>query len=267
MLKYYESNGRKRYAKTLYKPTRPDWVHKIISKYVKNKVPYFFQFAKGKTEDQTEAFGDGMIDRLSQLIPKSRLKFNFTTKNIGKFDHNILLKNKNIKPNKTVVELFIHEISTLKFNKSGEDSSTNYFAVFDNVRNIMLSTKYFEDDIVDMLVVYLFKEKKATNKKAFWTIYGDIVYEHIKQNLDENIGWCEHCHKRYYRIRKDQKFCSTACARAPKKPHREITCIDCGKTFVASGKANRRTRCDECMKKHDKEIRHKRYLQKISLSN
>ena len=43
-----ETNFTIDYAKTLFKPTRPDHVDKILKRYGRDKVPYFFRYAKDK---------------------------------------------------------------------------------------------------------------------------------------------------------------------------------------------------------------------------
>lgn len=85
------------YAKTLYKPVRPDWVNEIISKHVKSRVPHFFQYAKGKEINQVEERGLNTVDRIKSLTPIQKLNFNFKNDNVGKFDYRFLLKTKKLK--------------------------------------------------------------------------------------------------------------------------------------------------------------------------
>ena len=55
-------------AKTLYMPKRPEHIHALISTYTQKKLPHFFQYAKGKTESQTEPRSQSFVDQLDQMI-------------------------------------------------------------------------------------------------------------------------------------------------------------------------------------------------------
>lgn len=174
----------------------------------------------------------------------------------------MLLHNADAKYHKDIASKFIQLVSTLKFNQFAENNYTNYYAIFDAVKKEMLTLGYDTDTIVDTLVLHLFANKRNSKKKAFWVIYGDEVYSHLKYNLDENTAWCERCHKRFYKTRKDQKYCSSNCSKFVKAVTKEKCCIDCGKPFVVSSKANRRIRCDDCTAKHRKETLHNNYMKR-----
>lgn len=75
-------------AKTLYTPTRPKEIHKIISSYTKAKVPDFFQYAKDKFPHQVEEPNQSTMNRIAAKIPGPKIKF---SKSISKFDYRMLM--------------------------------------------------------------------------------------------------------------------------------------------------------------------------------
>ena len=172
----------------------------------------------------------------------------------------MLLHNNRATLNEAVVERFIKLTSSLNFNQTGAEGLSNYHAVFDAVREEMLTLPYTEQEIVDALVIYLFSEKRNSKKRAFWTIYGDVVYQNLRRNIDENSVICPTCGQRFIKTRKDQTYCCTACRQVTKK--KRSFCIDCGKEISTKGKANRKVRCDACAKKRKAELQHIRYMAK-----
>ena len=61
-----ENNFTIDYAKTLYKPKRPNNINKTISKYTTSKVPHFFIYAKDKTRKQVEKRNNSIVNRLEK---------------------------------------------------------------------------------------------------------------------------------------------------------------------------------------------------------
>lgn len=103
-------------------------------------------------------------------------------------------------------------------------------------------------------------------KKAFWTLFGDIVYQNICKNIDDSFVQCERCHKRFYRKRKDQIYCDK-CTGYQKKGVKTLICCDCGKEFEICGVVKNKKRCDICQNKRDKENNLKRVKKCISKRN
>lgn len=247
-----ENNFTIDYAKTLYKPTRPEWVNKIITKYTKNKVPNFFQYAKGKDKSQVENTGINTVDRIKELIPQQKLSFNFKNDNVGKFDYKLLMKNPNIEVDDEVIERFKTVSSNLKFN-STDGIALNYQVVYETARNEIMSDKYTIDDIVDMLVEDLFHRRRTEKKKAFWEMFDDVVYNHLVENVPNGFVQCEHCQKRFRQETPGQKYCKSCLRRElGKKKTKTVACEDCGKLIEVSTKHNHHIRCEECAKRREK---------------
>jgi arsenate reductase-like glutaredoxin family protein len=77
------------YAKTLYKPIRPKNIDKIIKAHTKNKVPYFFIYAKDKTKEQVSKKNNSLVNRLEHFVPNQRLIFK--SDQSEKFDYRNLM--------------------------------------------------------------------------------------------------------------------------------------------------------------------------------
>ncbi len=242
------------YAKTLYKPDPPKEVSQKINKYIKEKVPYFFKFAKGKEDCQVNEINNSTINRIYKLYKPKNLNFNFKQSNIGKFDYHTLLHDFNAECIENVALKFKELSSALNFNKLGEDSLNNYFSVFDECKKELLSLGYDINEIVDSLVIDLFHNRKTKNKKAFWFMFGDIVYKNIKNNIDNNSRLCSKCGKRFIKTKINQVNCSKCSKYTPVK-QKTIICQDCGTKFIVSS-SSRKTRCDKC-KNEERKLHNK----------
>ena len=159
-----------------------------------------------------------------------------------------MLKNSLDTYDTALIDKFNELVSSLRFNSHMGDNFNNYYAVFDEVKNKMAECCRDIDYVVDNLVIYLFSNPKKTKKRAFWIIYGDVVYEHLKENLDEKTYICQSCGKRFYRLGKYKVHCPN-CVKHHKatKKKNVITCVDCGKKVQLSPKSRNRIRCDDCL--------------------
>ena len=240
------------YAKTLYKPEEPDWVHDLILKYTRCKVPAFFKYAKNKNDDQIAELNDSTVNKIYRLFPPKRYRLNFKNTIKGKFDCKLLLHNQQAVCHQDVVDKFIKLTSTLKFNSVDANNCPNYFAVFDNVKAEMRKMPYDDNVILDSLIIYLFDTRKNSKKRAFWMIYGDEVYDNLKNNIDSKSTICPTCGNRFIKTRSDQKYCCVECRRKLKT--KNIICIDCGKEITTTRLATTKVRCDECAKKRRREL-------------
>lgn len=247
------------FAKTLYKPEPPDEVQALISKYTKTKVPAFFMYAKGKKKQQVKTISDSSVDRIHKLFKKRNINYNFRQSNIGIFDYKTLMSNPNAEFRQEVADKFKEISGKLNFNKMDDKKLYNKLAVYENAKAEMLEIGLDETTIVDSLIVELFNNRKTPKKKAFWTLFGDTVYENICANINDNFIMCEKCHKRFYRERITQKYCPK-CRGYQKQKIKTVVCCDCGKEFEAEIKANNQKRCSACQ--HIKQLQY----QKSSMS-
>lgn len=249
------------YAKVLYKPKMPKPLSDRIHQYTNRKVPRFFVYAKGKPVSKTEEPTDNVIDRIAKLYKPKSLSFSFKNDNIGKFDYRTLLNGTLPDNAEQIVERYKEVVrEQLAFHKEPYDDSTNnYLAVYDDARSKIVDT--FPDnnimEIVDSIVYDIFEKHKSVNKKAFWTMFGDIVYENIKNNLHSNSDICQKCGKRYLRQIHNQKYCPK-CQGYIKRRSKIVMCCDCGKEFSVRP-SSRRIRCDDCHKAERRRINRNNY--------
>ena len=242
------------YAKTLYKPEPPQEVVNIINKHIKSKVPNFFKYAKNKTDNQIEELNNSTVNRIQEIYKSKNLNFNFKDSNIGKFDYHTLLSNYNAIYIKEICDKFKELSTTLNFNKMGEDSLNNYFAVFDDCKNQLLNLGYSKNEIVDSLIIDLFNNRKTDKKKAFWIMFGNVVYYNIKNNLDKNSAICNKCGKRFIKSKCNQIHCDK-CTKYTQKKNKTIICQDCGKEIIVDS-LSKSIRCNDC--KRVKQLEYQR---------
>ncbi|WP_459953967.1 RNA dependent RNA polymerase [Paenibacillus pini] len=215
------------YAKTLYKPTIPKEHKKTISSYVKNKVPHFFLYAKDKERDKVENVNGSTMNRISKSIVNKRM--NFRKINVEPFDYKMLMSNPNTEAITKISEYYtlldqenaVRGVKTVKLGYSG-DIVSEYIEIRSKIEK-RFSREFNIQEIVDSLVVYLFREKDSQYKTTFWRSFGDIVYENIANNLSK------------------------------RDLDNTIPCIICG--FRIEKKSNRAAYCGSCWKEKQRELK------------
>lgn len=242
------------YAKTLYKPLRPEWINTIITKYTKSKVPHFFQYAKNKKKSQVEDITNCAVDRIYKLFPKKNVKYNFKKDNVGKFNYQVLMHNPDTEFSQEIADTFKEVTSKLNFGNLNGEKDNGYMAVFDNARKKIVEDNHGLSiyDIVDSIIIDLFKNRHTPMKKAFWILFEDVVFENLENNLDTNYIQCEKCKTRFYKER-NQKYCPKCRGYQPQEI-KTITCQDCGKEVIVDARNMTKTRCDKCQSLRDKEL-------------
>ena len=214
-----EDNFTVDYAKTLFKPTRPDDINARVNALTGQKVPYFFCYAKDKESKQIEPKNNSVVNQLEDLITNKRMNF----KNMGSFDYRMLMacpKAHTDKLSNTIKSRF-DELSKkyrYAYVLSDEETPNHYikqqllFEMFDGESDT-------PSTVCDSLIYYLFVEKDTRSKTLFWMCFGDIVLDNIEYNLSCRSAICSVCGRRYFVNEKDlvEPYYCLKC-RNPKHP-------------------------------------------------
>lgn len=252
-------------AKTSYVPIRTPEAEEKITSYTSSKLPRFFLYAKDKTLKQVEPASGCVVDRIEGMYPKKPMRYN--TKRFGRFEYRMLMNNENMvytgsEEQKEIVDRYIETVSNLKFGSYDDEFFYNQYAVYEEAFNSIIE----EDDpyeVVDILIAYLFGAKHTAKKKAFWTLFGDIVYNNLKVNISENTGYCSKCYRRY----SPKDIRADLCPECFQKLYYVGKCPDCGCDVIIMRKQGgiQNTRCAECYNVYRKEVikqNRKKYYQK-----
>lgn len=236
-----------KYAKTLYKPTRPKDMNEEINSYTNNPLPHFFKYAKDKKERQITPVNLSFVNKLETMIPNPRLRF----KNIGldKIDYALMMNNPDIEfdlqltDNGRVVKEETDPVIVkyCEFDKlyylsldsalcsSGNDRSDAYMRlqtklsrIVTEIRSTLSQCGRDEDEVVDILVKYLYGNNRK-NKTALWLCYGDVIYRNLSEKL--------------------------------KYGKKEVQCVDCGEWFEVKVCDSETIRCASCRAEHLKRIK------------
>lgn len=237
-------------AKTLYMPTRPKDIDSKIKSFTKNKVPYFFKYAKDKDDTQVSAKNDTFVNILDKMIPNPRL--NFSNIDIADIDYKLMMNNVNIQfdiefnengqINEDMTDPLIvkyielnrkyhykinlkdMDIDTVKCNTvSSLRQSLMFKDIAKEIREELLKFGYSESQISDILVKYLYHIKKSKHKEVLWFCYGKYIYENLERNV--------------------------------KKPTKAIQCKECGEWFEVKTKATKSCRCFECQQARKRTLK------------
>ena len=247
-----ETNFTIDYAKTLFKPTRPDEVDKIIKRFGKDKVPYFFTYAKQKKLSQVKNLNDSTVNKIVKTIKDSKNMF-APIKNLGKIDYLMMLKNKqDIYFNEQVNSIFDSWNkkygNNIVFDEDDKNKS-NLNVIASEVKKDLHEIEQDDDKILNSLITFLYKKPSTRKKKLLWYVYGENIYNNLVENMkDDNTHVCHQCGKRT-----DENLVIGKCFDCRKTEMKEldgkrlIKCVDCGKEVVVSARS-RATRCEECAK-------------------
>ncbi|MFC8688173.1 hypothetical protein [Brevibacillus porteri] len=221
-----ENNFTIDYAKTLYKLKRPKDIGKQITQYTKKKVPHFFIYAKDKQSNEVEKSNDSVVNRLSKIIPNTRI--NFEAANLGKFNYKMLLSCNDIAIDNDIIALY----TELDLNKhfieieaNDRDFTGDNQFVYRDIRNQILELNSDVHYVVDVIVKYLYENKKSNHKTTLWSSFGDVIVSNLKKNLEERYGensiQCEVCFKRIEVTGNRKKYCDGCSEKIREKQNRE----------------------------------------------
>ena len=238
------NRGYKRYAKTLYKPTRPDVVHEKINSYTNKPLPHFFKYAKDKKSNQVCDANLSFVNKLESIIPNPRMSFK--SLGLGKIDYRLLMYDPDteIEVSLTANGRIIEEetnpviVEYNKFSKeyylaidstiysASENKSDSYMRaqlkyrhIANEIRSSLSKFGYSDVEIADILVKYLYDIRpNSMNKAALWICYGDIILENLKESF--------------------------------KLETKQVQCVDCGKWFNVNVFDSETCRCSECYEQY-----------------
>lgn len=196
------------YAKTLYKPTVPEEIIAKYKKYSGKKVPHFFIYAKNKTEEQVEEIGKCNIDRISNVVKSNRIVFKDL---LGTYSYKLLMsdpkKSIDIKNNgaKTILALYneLNDVNIRKMSHLDVDSmeidekkKTQLHLEYDTKKQKELFLEITNESIEYITDVLVKGLQDEINKDTLWRLFGDVIYDNLKNNLD-GTKICKRCNKRF----------------------------------------------------------------------
>jgi hypothetical protein len=211
-----ENNFTIDYAKTLYKPIRPNEVKSAIKEYTKYKAPHFFLYAKGKTKKEVEKVNDSLVNRLENIIPNPRI--NFMATNLGKFDYRLLMsgENVNVDLNKSIIDKYTEldlQKRFMEIKPHDEHSTGDNLYPYIDIRNQILASNKDVKYVVDVLIEYLYKYKNSSYKTTLWSSFGDVIVDNLKRNLKnkygEQIFRCTDCKEIIENTSNRKKYCNS----------------------------------------------------------
>lgn len=279
------------FAKTLYKPKRPNYIHDKITSFTNKKLPHFFTYAKDKTIDQVEDINNSFVNKLESKIINPRI--NSRSIGLKQIDYTKLVTNpdiecrvvfnKNGKINEELSDPMIVKYYELnrqyhfKVNMECAEitrgdllSNTQYKQdlffkrIANEIRLELSKFGYSESEIVDKLVKFLYYVKPSKHKSVLWFCYGKRIFENIEKNVKPKtkIIQCVECGKwEEVDIKASKSYrCEDCQKEADYTPidTKTIICIDCGKEVVVDSMASKTCRCQECQTIANRE-RYNRY--------
>ena len=244
-----ETNFTIDYAKTLFKPTRPEYADKILKEYGRQKVPHFFLYAKDKKDHQVEPINDSTINKIVKEIKDNKNMFK-PIKSLAALDyHKLLPPNTEEYSNDEINKVFDRWNKKYGNNINiGEDDDTNKNNLHVVAVQVKTDLNRVEPDdvkVLTSLVTFLYSKPSTRKKKLLWYIYGKEMYENLRQNVD-NRNICGQCG-----CRTGETLIRNKCFRCRQEEIKQlggkklIKCIDCGKDVIVES-SSRTNRCESC---------------------
>ncbi|MGG0774318.1 hypothetical protein ABE060_03390 [Bacillus rugosus] len=266
-----ENNFEIDYAKTLYKPTRPDHVDQRINSYLIGKqnkmVPHFFIYAKDKKIKNVRPKNKSVVNRLGERIPNNRINFKQLA---GEFDY------KKLKNKKATLGLD-QEVST-RFNElyklySKQQKELGTKGILLQIKDELLkdfSRKKVEDTMIVRTYTLLDRGKhwKAKQQKKQDVSRQDVEW-HVTKEIRETLlsikrdsSYITDILVEYLFKEKGSKqekgskhkdtlyncFGYNIVRNLKKNIRRAIKCVDCEREIEKG------TRCDKCQKERKREL-------------
>ncbi len=203
-------------AKTLYMPKRPEWFGPVVSIYTSCKLPAFFEYAKDKEGSQIENRNGSLVNKLYEKIPDRPL--NTRGMKLEPLNPLIMKSDGRMICSREVSDLYDH-LSTqyryMIYRKDEYQDNLRYVAC--KLRAAFRETGYSDETIADMLVQYLYGNKKRY-KQLLWFCYGQYLVNNIERNLK---------------------------ARGALQRNKYVQCIDCGE-WLEVPLSSKSKRCEKC---------------------
>jgi hypothetical protein len=214
-----ENNFTIDFAKTLYMPSRPKEVNEIISKYIKARVPQFFIYAKDKEKDKVEPLNDSTVNKLNKIVPRKPIQFK---RIVGNLDYKMLMNRDNVNLNNKIIKKYNELNKNKRWNFNSEETlkTEKELYLYKQIRAELLNINSDASYVVDVLVRYLYDEKRSKNKETLWKTFGDVLLNNLKENLN-NTKQCECCGKRIEIINSQSKYCNECAIKIKKIKTRE----------------------------------------------
>lgn len=214
-----------------------------INLYTNQRLPHFFKYAKDKKDKQIIDANDSFINKLERMIPNPRI--NFRKLNIGPIDYTLMMHDPDMdvecsvtsngrlieeETNPVIVEYckfdkqhYMSVDSTINLSNTNKSESymrmqTKNSKMASEVRAALLRFGYDDDEIVDILVKYLYGIRKSANKTMLWLAYGDVIYKNLSEKL--------------------------------KPQTKEVQCVDCGEWIEVSIFDSATCRCENCYNRY-----------------
>lgn len=214
-------------------------VQKQLNELNKIKLPYFFQFAKDKSENQVELINNSTVNRICreiENIPQLDYKFD----DLGRFNKHMLMNNfrieildyvitkyKNLKEEMQKYFMYIsnqssvikndEEVSKERIASVVYDSLYLEFEEFCKQKNISVI------DATDMIVKYIYSTDKDSKKGFVFNVLGDIIVTNIKKNIKKKT-------KKVNKVKEGYIFCSSCGKEVPRTGNRQTMCKECADT-------------------------------------
>lgn len=102
---------------------------------------------------------------------------------MGRFDYKVLMALPNRNKNEQAIQRYRDTVKSLEFSRdsNAQTKIVNYDAVYEDAKKYIIGNDD-KDDVIDSIIVEIFRDSKTYLKKAFWQMFGNDIYLNIMRN-------------------------------------------------------------------------------------
>ena len=122
-----------------------------------------------------------MVNQIRRIYDPLNIKYSFG--GMGRFDYKKLMALPNRNKNEQAIERYKETVRNLEFHNDNYNNNglSNYEAVYEDAKRYIIGEDD-KDDVIDSIIVEIFRDSKTYLKKAFWKMFGDDIYLNILRN-------------------------------------------------------------------------------------
>lgn len=183
------------FAKTKWLLEPTDELSRELELLDKQKLPYFFIWAKGKNRKSVAKPNvNSLVDQMAVSVDNMESMIRFNYRNIEDFDISVLMSNVNIETDEELVRL-LKKLANSKYKtiiRKRVDGDKNFKLNYVDgeikreMKTYCRDNNIDLDDAVDICVKHVFEKNRE--RDILFTIFGEVIVERLEQRFPELLS-------------------------------------------------------------------------------
>lgn len=211
-----------------------------IKKVDKYKLPYFFKYAKGYNTSKLEEINDSTVNKACKIVDEFKVQsFDFGSE---RFNWHYLANNFKVNLESEMAIKIIEQYEILnnrmqsyfinsKDGNGDDDNITKvgiaaraYSNIRDDFEKVISELGVSISDATDIIVRYIYKNKKDCKKTFLFDVLGDVILKNIEHNIEIK--------SKVKKAKKGHIYCSICGTEVKKESNNQKMCAECAKNLI-----------------------------------